>query len=35
VRLIDASDNGPLGPLGDRPLHEIPLRADGSVVYAV
>jgi galactonate dehydratase len=35
VRLIDASANGPLGPLGDRPLHEIPLRADGSVVYAV
>ena len=35
VRLVDASANGPLGPLGDRPLHEIPLRADGSVVYAV
>src|SRR5262249_61757993 len=35
VRLVDASANGPLGPLGERPLHEIPLRADGSVVYAV
>ena len=35
VRLVEATANGPLGPLGDRPLHQIPLRADGSVVYAV
>jgi galactonate dehydratase len=35
VKLVDASANGPLGPLGDRHIKDIPLRADGSVVYAV
>jgi galactonate dehydratase len=35
VRLVDATVNGSLGPLGNRPLHEIPRRSDGSVVYAV
>jgi galactonate dehydratase len=31
---LDESKLGSLAPLG-RPLHQIPLRADGSVVYAV
>jgi galactonate dehydratase len=35
IRLIDTHVDVRLGPLGDRPLHEIPLRRDGSVVYAV
>ncbi len=35
LKLVDASMNGPLGPLGDRHIKDIPLRADGSVVYAV
>jgi galactonate dehydratase len=35
LRLVDPTVVAPLGPLGTRPLHEIPLRADGSVVYAV
>jgi galactonate dehydratase len=35
VKLVDASVSGSLHPLGNRPLHEIPLRSDGSVVYAV
>jgi galactonate dehydratase len=35
IRLVDTTVDGPLGPLGDRPLHQIPLRSDGSVVYAV
>jgi galactonate dehydratase len=35
VKLVDTSANGPLGPLGDRPLKDIPIRSDGSVVYAV
>jgi galactonate dehydratase len=35
LRLVDTAVNESLGPLGDRPLHDIPRRADGSVVYAV
>jgi galactonate dehydratase len=36
VQLVDTSvSNRSLHPLGDRPLHSIPLRSDGSVVYAV
>jgi galactonate dehydratase len=35
VSLASVDVSSPLGPLGDRPVHEIPLRADGSVVYAV
>jgi len=35
IRLVDTTLDGPLGPLGDRPLHHIPQRSDGSVVYAV
>jgi galactonate dehydratase len=35
VRLVQPSADGALGPLGTRPLHDIPLRADGSVAYAV
>ncbi len=35
IRLVDTTVDSPLGPLGDRPLHEIPLRTDGSVVYSV
>jgi galactonate dehydratase len=35
LKLVDTKVDGPLGPLGARALHEIPLRADGSVVYAV
>jgi len=35
VKLVDTSANGPLGPLGERHIKDIPLRADGSVVYAV
>ena len=35
IRLVDTTVDGPLGPLGDRPLHDIPLREDGSIVYAV
>jgi galactonate dehydratase len=35
VRLVDTSVDGSLHPLGDRALHDIPLRSDGSVVYAV
>jgi galactonate dehydratase len=35
VTLADTHLNEPLGPLGDRPLKDIPLRADGSVAYAV
>jgi galactonate dehydratase len=35
IRLVDTTVDVPLGPLGDRPLHDIPLRSDGSVVYAV
>jgi galactonate dehydratase len=35
VVLVDTSVSAPLGPLGDRPVHDIPLRTDGSVVYAV
>lgn len=35
LRLVQTNVDGPLGPLGNRPLHEIPLRSDGSVVYAV
>ena len=27
IRLVDASANAPLGPLGDRPVKDIPLRA--------
>jgi galactonate dehydratase len=35
VVLVDTSVSAPLGPLGDRPVHDIPMRTDGSVVYAV
>jgi galactonate dehydratase len=35
LRLVDTSVNEPLGPLGNRPQWDIPLRRDGSVVYAV
>ncbi len=35
LKLVDTSMNGPLSPLGDRHIKDIPLRADGSVVYAV
>jgi galactonate dehydratase len=35
LKLVETTVNGPLGPLGDRPLKDIPLRSDGSVVYAV
>jgi galactonate dehydratase len=35
VRLVDTAISEPLGPLGNRPLHEVPIRRDGSVVYAV
>ena len=35
VRLTHSSIDGVLAPMGGRPLHEIPLRRDGSVVYAV
>jgi galactonate dehydratase len=35
VRLVDTAVSGTLGPLGSRPLHDIPRRADGSIVYAV
>jgi galactonate dehydratase len=35
IKLTRTSVDGALGPLGERPLHDIPLRKDGSVVYAV
>jgi galactonate dehydratase len=35
IKLVDSSTTAPLGPLGDRPIHDIPVRADGSIVYAV
>jgi galactonate dehydratase len=35
VSLSSTEITEPLGPLGDRPLRDIPLRADGSVAYAV
>jgi galactonate dehydratase len=35
VKLVDTHVDAPLGPLGQRHLQDIPLRADGSVVYAV
>jgi galactonate dehydratase len=35
VRLTRTTVDGVLEPLGGRPLHDIPLRRDGSVVYAV
>lgn len=35
VKLSSTSVNGVLAPLGGRPLHDIPIRRDGSVVYAV
>ena len=35
LRLVETTADEPLGPLGTRPVHEIPHRADGSVVYAV
>jgi galactonate dehydratase len=35
ISLVDTHVTEPLGPLGSRPLKDIPLRADGSVVYAV
>jgi galactonate dehydratase len=35
LKLVDTTVDGPLGPLGARALHDIPVRADGSVVYAV
>jgi hypothetical protein len=35
VKLTSTNVDGVLGPLGNKPLHEIPIRSDGSVVYAV
>ncbi len=35
IRLVDANVTESLAPLGNRPLHQIPVRSDGSVVYAV
>jgi galactonate dehydratase len=35
LKLVNPTVDGPLGPLGARALHEIPVRADGSIVYAV
>jgi galactonate dehydratase len=35
LKLVDTTVSEPLGPLGDRPIHDIPLRGDGSVVFAV
>jgi len=35
LRLVDTTVSEPLGPLGTRPQWDIPLRSDGSVVYAV
>ncbi len=35
VSLVDTEVSEPLGPNGTRPLKNIPLRADGSIVYAV
>jgi galactonate dehydratase len=35
VRLVDTTVTESLAPLGNRPLHHIPVRSDGSVVYAV
>jgi galactonate dehydratase len=35
LRLVDTNATEPLGPLGNRPQWDIPLRSDGSVVYAV
>jgi len=34
-RLDSTVVDEPLGPLGHKPLHDIPTRSDGSVVYAV
>jgi galactonate dehydratase len=35
IKLVDTTVTAPLGPLGDRSLHLIPVRSDGSIVYAV
>jgi galactonate dehydratase len=35
IKLVDTTVTAPLGPLGDKPLHHIPVRSDGSIVYAV
>jgi galactonate dehydratase len=35
VSLKDTGVSEPLGPLGARPVHAIPLRRDGSIAYAV
>jgi len=35
LHLLDTTGTEPLGPLGNRPQWDIPLRSDGSVVYAV
>ncbi len=35
ISLVDTDITEPLGPLGNRPLKDIPLRADGSIAYAV
>jgi galactonate dehydratase len=35
IKLTSTAVDGALGPLGNRPLYEIPSRGDGSVVYAV
>jgi galactonate dehydratase len=35
ITLRDAAVSEPLGPLGNRPVHDIPRRSDGSVAYAV
>jgi galactonate dehydratase len=35
VKLVDVTVGDSLHPLGQQPLHDIPLRGDGSIVYAV
>jgi len=35
ISLVDTDITEPLGPLGNRPLKDIPLRDDGSIAYAV
>jgi galactonate dehydratase len=35
VKLKQTTVSEPLGPLGNKPVHAIPLRRDGSVAYAV
>jgi galactonate dehydratase len=35
IKLVDSTVSEPLGPRGNTPLHDIPLRSDGSIAYAV